>query len=120
MIWKTIKWVIWDATTPFYISMEDGSVYHMFQHGDPYEDFKRISYEKVRDISDIEIYYQLDLGIITDEEFEVLKEKELEELDKQSKDRTEKLNKFRNLVNDLEISLGKDTMKLLRDCKHLL
>lgn len=120
MIWKTIKSVIWDAATPFYISMEDGSVYNIREVKDPYEDRTRIESEEVKDISKIELYDQLDLWIITYEQFEKLIEKEQLELTKNIRDREDSIKKFKILVDELKMLLDLDAMKLLRDYKDLL
>ena len=120
MIWKTIKAVIWDATTPFYISMEDWSIYNIREVKDPYEDRTRIESEEVKDVSKLDLDYQLDLWIITDEQYDQLsKEQELKR-DREDQDKKDKLKKFKNLVDELEMSLDPDVMKLLRDHKDLL
>lgn len=120
MIWKTVKAVIWDATTPFYISMEDGSVYHIFEERDQYEDRKRIAFEEVVDTSKLDIDYQLDLWIINHEQYDQLRKEQELKRDREHQDRKDKLKKFKNLVDELEMSLDPDAMKLLRDCKSLL
>ena len=120
MIWKTIKAVIWDATTPFYISMDDGSVYNIRKFQDTYEDRERIDYRKVEDTFNLDIDYQLDLWIITDEQYDQLRKEQELKRDREDQDRKDKIKKFRNLVDELEMSLDPDAMKLLRDCKALL
>lgn len=120
MIWKTIKAVIWDAITPFYISMEDWSVYHIREAKDPYDDRSRIEHEEVKDISKIDIHYQLDLWIINDEQYDQLRKEEELKLERENQNKKDKLKKFKNLIDELEVSLDHDSMKLLRDLKHLL
>ena len=79
-----------------------------------------IDYEEVQDKSSLELHYQLDLGIINDEQYDqLIKEQELKR-DRENQDREDKIKKFRNLVDELEMSLDPDSMKLLRDCKALL
>lgn len=100
--------------------MEDGSVYHLGITKDEYEDWERIECEEIKDISNIELYHQHDLGIITDEEFEEMRKREDEELDQLIEKEQNNRNKFKTLVDELEMSLDPDAMKLLRDHKHLL
>lgn len=120
MIWKTVKAVIWDQITPFYISMEDGSVYHILQVKDPYENRNRIEYEEVKDISNLDLDCKLDLWIVTDEQYEQLsKEQELRR-DRENQERKDNIKKFKTLVDELDMSLDPEAMKLLRDHKSLL
>lgn len=120
MIWKTIKAVIWDATTPFYISMDDGSVYEIRDVKDPYEDRTRIEYKKVEDVSNLDIDYQLDLWIIDDDQYDKLNKEQGEKCFREANEREDERKRFKNLVDQLEAIEGSDAMQLLRAHKHLL
>jgi hypothetical protein len=97
--------------------MTDGSVYHIYKKRDQYEkEWDRIEFEELKDPITIELEYQNDLGIITDEEYRKLDKERNLVLEKELKDKELRRAKAIEIRN----SIPKEDYQLLKEFSNLL
>ncbi len=97
--------------------MKNGSVYHIYKTQDPYEkEWDRIEFEELKDPKTIELEYQNDLGIITDEEYTKLDKERNLLFEQKLRDREIRRAKAIEIRN----SIPKEDYELLKEFSNLL